>query len=606
VREGLELRFGAKVEITGTVTDSRGEPVAGVRLLVTRLTGSPTWNQVYSDVEGKFRFENVEPGRVRISVDVGSGRREHVTEPFDVPASEVAITYDPPKKVTIEGVVVGPDGKPIELCNVSARSNDGKPTRSKAVYGGTFSLQAKGEAPFAVWVSNPRLTDGTPMNLRGASTSVSDPDARITLRLEAGAMVSGRVLGPDDKGVANVVVVASGGNSATSDEDGTWRIVGLARERVGLQVKPPAGFITPQPIVAAPGESNVEFRLQKSTIIRGRVLLPEGVTMRGGQAKATWVAQGKHAGGRASGTVKQSGIFSVQGMPPEVRVSLEIVPFQDQATSPRLAPTTVEDVLAGRIDVEVILQVGVAVSGSVVNADGSPFTQGTISLTGNGRGWSQIDDDGKFRAEGLRPGTFDLLVFGEHGPRGIAQEVTAPASGVRIVLAATGMLSGKLIGAPDPASWGVRAVDPKTGRDAGRSLIDVNADGTWKIGPIDEGRPWVVVASDKTGESDRYARSAPVEVGADDVRLTLKTGASIQGRVEREGNAPPQCWIRAQGSGWQAYTGTDGDGAFTLRGVPPGRYTLTAGSYALRLQGTREGVEAGAAGVVIELDQPQK
>ena len=189
----------------------------------------------------------------------------------------------------------------------------------------------------------------------------------------------------------------------------------------------------------------------------------------------------------------------------------------------------------------------------------------------------------------------------------MAQRVTAPADGVRVVLPKTGSISGRLLDAPDPAAWSVRAVDPTTGEDSARgSSVDVGADGTWKIGPIDTGRPWIVVARDKTGKSDQYARSKAVTVGTDDVRLALRAGVLLGGRVEQGGQGVPQCSVRTQGPGWQAYTGTDGDGVFTLRGVPPGRYTLTAGSYALRFEGKRTGVEAGATNVVIELDQPMR
>ena len=40
--------------------------------------------------------------------------------------------------------------------------------------------------------------------------------------------------------------------------------------------------------------------------------------------------------------------------------------------------------------------------------------------------------------------------------------------------------------------------------------------------------------------------------------------------------------------------------------MPPGRYTVGAGSWVLRVEGSRVGVATKSTGVVIELDQPQK
>ena len=118
----------------------------------------------------------------------------------------------------------------------------------------------------------------------------------------------------------------------------------------------------------------------------------------------------------------------------------------------------------------------------------------------------------------------------------------------------------------------------------GRFSIDVTGDGPFRVNAMFD---------------DRYGRAERVMPGTD-VEISLVVGLEITGVVEAEARGASGTWITAEGDGWSGGASCDPQGAFRLRGLPAGRYTLKiykqdASSMALPTEGTP--VDAGATNV---------
>ena len=601
VREGVDLVFGEQVEVTGTLRTSAGEPVPRVSISLYRRDGKQEFRSATTDAQGAFRIENVSPGRVQLYLRLGRSNTKEIGKPFDAPAKDLELVYDPPVEVQITGTVLGPDGKPIPIGKVTAYSENGRHPHATQLSNGSFRVTVKGGPPYTAWASQLKGADGTPLNLQSKTATVADPSQPVVIRLEAGVIVAGRVLDDEDKGLVGVKI-ETGSRSTQSDGTGSWRLIGLPPGRVGLTIKPPVGYLPAEPIIAEPGDADIVFRLTKGAEVVGRVLVPEGATLQGGSVIARWTRQGDIPAGSVRATLRHTGAFQVAGVPPDSPLSLTVEPYQPENARVRVAPKTIEGVKAGRTDVEITLEAGVSVSGVVLNPDGTPFTNGGVSLRDNGTGWGKTDKDGRFTISGLKPGRFKLLVFEGSQVLTDAIYVAAPTTDVRIELPDRAEISGKVVDVPQGQRWVVSVVDAASGkRPINMFKRPVAADGRWTIGPVDKAGTWVVLAHRDDGPSDRYAQSGGLAAGAKDVELRLKDGAEIRGRLARKTDPIAQTYVEIVGPGWSSGVMSDGDGNFHARGLPAGRYTLKANNWSLRLQGQLEDVATGTTGAVIEM-----
>ncbi len=604
--EGLELRFGTLAEIRGVVRTSRGAPLAKLQVMTTRADGLFETREARTDAQGRFRITNVTPGKVYLSVAVQSGRsRKHVTGVIEAPARNVEITYDIPTLTKLKGEVLLPDGQPLPLGKVQTWSNDNKGTRPREFRNGRFDIEVEGKPPYRVTISEPRGADGTRLDVQRGYANVSDPARAVTIRLQAGVGIAGRIVGENGKGIVGVSV-QSMGSSVRTDMDGEWKLTGLVPGRVPVVIQPPQGFIPPGRIVVDTGTMDIVTTLKKGLSIGGRAVVPEGVKLQGGQVTARWTRHGTFGSGQARGRIMENGAFTILGVPPGATVRLEARLWQRQDVEDKLAPVTVETVKAGRKDVVIEFAPGVSVSGTVHKADGTPLADGGVSLQqalSRNSGYGATDKEGRFEVGGLRPGTYMLHVFmgGKH--LGAMREITVPATGLRIVLPDKGSIAGTLLGMPSGERWIVKPIDPETGMPLANVRANVSADGTWTLDAVDKGRKWIVLARSSGGKSDHYARSAPVQVGTTGLELRLETGVSITGRVVHDGLGLADCSVHAVGPGWSSFAATDGGGEFVLRGVAPGRYKLHVRHFTLNIEAKREDVEAGATGVEIKMGQ---
>jgi hypothetical protein len=109
----------------------------------------------------------------------------------------------------------------------------------------------------------------------------------ISLELEPGQSVGGRVIGEDGDGLGGLVVTArrtpfgcfparNAHGTATTGADGRFRIDGLGEMDYDLLVRTPSTWAIPGPVRATPGAEAAVIRLSRATPLVVRVLDPDG------------------------------------------------------------------------------------------------------------------------------------------------------------------------------------------------------------------------------------------------------------------------------------------------------------------------------------------
>jgi len=196
VRVDLAIPLGS---IEGVVKRSDGRPAAGVRLSIQREDGlgRMRWggDQATSDEAGRYALVALEPGRytVRANVSTWGGRADpdwgtlvrdgiQVTEDQTVDGVDFRLS----KAGSVEGVVVGLDGQPVEGASVFFRDGAGRllSTVSGTTTNAAGEFRRTGLAPgdYELSLRASGLAAEAAANVR----VVSEEESTVRLTLEAG------------------------------------------------------------------------------------------------------------------------------------------------------------------------------------------------------------------------------------------------------------------------------------------------------------------------------------------------------------------------------------------------------------------------------------
>ncbi len=621
VREGLELKIAAGVEISGVIVDKDGVGISGLNIMWRGQTPGGGWHNTTTGQDGSFTLHGVSEGRGQLYT-YGAAGQQPVGTTFTSPAKDLRFEFARPTITVITGEVLDADGKPVPLCSVqvsvASAGRAGMRGRLEApntpgsmggpgggeVVNGAFQRTVTGEGPWQVTASNARDDKGNSLNLQLTRVEVPDAGEKIIVRMERGEELRGVVVDEKGKGIADVMVRVNGA-AVQTDAKGVFLKGGLTKGKVTVQVTQPAGYIRPKhQSVDVPG-GDVRFDLRKGMAISGRAFGGDDKPLTQGWVTAMWTPKDGSGSGHANAQLKTDGSFRVDGIPDDVLVKLTIQVW-NQGGGSAVAPKTIEDVRPGTADLEVRMGAGLTIEGTVLGQDGKPvagtYVYGRSKEGRKQTGYVMVDEKGGFKLTGLEAGTYTLQVMNQGGGAAPAPiDVVAPARGILIKMPRSASLAGKIMGFGDsnPRFWQIRIVS-QDGKNLGHARM--NQDGTWSANAIaDEGRVWVCASSH---QSDKYAMHGPVSPGSADVTLTLRTGASIQGSVEGVPEASRgRVRILAKGArGWQAYAGAGKDGSYVVRGLPEGDYEVTASTYDGKLTSAKQTVRAGAKGVVFALE----
>ena len=612
VRRGVELKLGGGARVSGVLVDEDDKPVPGVFVILQSSQSGGQYGSATTDDEGRFEFSSAAQGSVRLTT-YENGMQSNIGKPFTAPAEDIRVVYKPDKSFVIEVHVVDDQGRPVPLVAVRIKSKGrgqmmhmpGQDAVDAA--DGILRKSVQSKFPITIEAFDARDANGQPLNLvKKKVTLKEEPAEPVQVRMQAGGLIAGKVFGPGDEPIGGATVKV-GELAVATDPDGSFRFVGLKEDSdASFHVEPPSGYVKPKAQKAKVGDTDIVVRLMEGLSIAGRVVRDEGdPTFQSGWVNAHWKKVGDSPSGNASTQLKGNGTFEVKGIPPNVKVSLQVQLWTGSNTN-SIAPIRASNIEPGDMDVRLEIGRGVAISGFIVNADGTPFTgQAHINVqhkeSKRYSGGGQAKANGEWKIQGLEPGEYTVQVWiqGPSRLRPKPVDVTAPASDVRIEMPRASTLSGRF----DPAPSSVKGITVRAMQAGSKGFSangKVNPDGTWVFAQIAEGAKWTVVA--QNAAENEYARVRDVSSGDDGIVLRFKEGGTISGTATNpDGSDLTSGWVIARAEGWMSFTMVRG-GTFTLSALPPGSYKLEARNQQQAFA-KLENVATGTSDVVMELKE---
>lgn len=281
VVEGVEIRLPEGVAVTGRVLDPEGLPIPGAIVGVVGET-EDAWTE--TDDDGSFRVEAFEAGEISLLLRARGYLEERRS--VLVPAGGLRADFtmspgEPP--IEIRGLVLDEEGTPVEGALVTLESR-----RVHSSPDGSFVLRAPEE-------QNPTFPAEITVEKRGFALSRTVVDLagdrlhRVTIRLEKGATIAGRVLGltgREEKPV-RVSLTLPGEHfvrlSTPVDAAEQFRLGPVASGTWRLLAETDIDWTAEKLVTIEPGQTEVLVDLEVPPIhvISGRVLDPDGLPAAG-------------------------------------------------------------------------------------------------------------------------------------------------------------------------------------------------------------------------------------------------------------------------------------------------------------------------------------
>jgi carboxypeptidase family protein len=498
----------------------------------------------------------------------------------------------PTPAAALEGSVQGPDGRTIEgalvLYRPLAASFRERADATRTDAHGHFHAALKTAGAVYVRV--------TAKGLAGRTFEKVQPGSPLAVVLDRGGTIDGfvrdgtgqplggaRVTATSDLGMA-----VSGWETdkesieATTDARGHFRLDGIGPGLSSLSATA-HGFGSARKGNVRPG-STVTLIARPGGWLAGQVNDPQGRPVQGALVRAEMEPQ--PGGSSAVETTDAGGRFEVTGL--DVGTYSVVARHADFA--PGVATGVAVDV-EGRADLSVVLAVGAAITGRLVDAEERPL-DGRVAaqeLAGQPMARSLAEllradagADGRFRIEKVPPGSYGLgAVAAGHAGRRIDVEVSSRQAVIDlgdIALERGLAIRGRVrtsSGAPVPDAqittggfdiWGATFSETRS-----------DADGSFVLAGVTPAPTRVSVRA--TGFASVNKTMTP---GADPVDLILTAGASVTGIVVEDGDRPLDAYrivanpvdhaSRGEGTAEKSVGSTDG--RFLLEDLAEGTYVL--------------------------------
>jgi protocatechuate 3,4-dioxygenase beta subunit len=557
-------------------------------------------------------------------------------------------------------------GQPLEGCEITLLvaqqwGNASQPWRVTTDKEGTAKFTGLVPGSYLVVLKAPGyVQDGLPP---WYANLLSSPDAmpaqyRLTVSggeggtakgeytLTRGAVVTGHVWDQEKRPVAGARVTVQGAVNefpVFSDAEGKFRIDAVAPSNrcVASAIGPGATRGSSEPFIVRQGApvENVDIKLGACGKVTGSVRTPDGRPTVGAMVRFVMGKLDEHNPwgfqqfqGAERFPVEPDGRFEIDGVP-EGNVTV-------RADAEGYLPAWKNDVVVHANQTiggaELILRNALEISGRVEAQQGGPVAGAQIFAQyagqGNQRSWesfvtglsgepsAQTDANGNFTVKGLQEGNYVIWANAPGFASGSRANTKTGAGDVLIRLATGKKISGKVVDeAQNPvAGVPVSAARIESGQNdewwwGGGSQVNTAPDGSFEMTELSDGTyDLTVTAMWASGREVNVedTKLQGVTAGREDVTITVKSGAVIEGTItDRDGKPIRVAWLTAQfespnnqNQEWRStrWAQAKPDGTFRIVGLRPGPYTIWAyGSFKMA---TLKGVNAGTrdAKIVVE------
>jgi len=612
--------------LEGQVLDEQDHPVAGAEV---RLSSVPA-RTTKTDTDGSFSFDKLLGRTYSVNARAGDKIGRAVAKVTASGGDPVVIRLRQGATLTVT-VTDAATQKPIAKARVMRLDTGDESDEATTDGAGQAVLHGVDEGWVSVAATAPGYGPGTSSKGLG-----SDKQATLDIALTKGPSVSGRVVDEQGQAIAGARVWAMDAANAweggagerlaeTTAKDGSFTIPALAPGSYTLFAKDEshAPAVTP-PIQIAPDKATtgVAIVMKAAAVVAGVVVGTDGTPVPYATVKIAstrWSADMTYRQAAAD----DKGAFEIKGL---ARAALRMRAEGDEASSP---PVDVDLVATPtKRDVRLVLDRAGTIAGVVVDGDGEPVPEATVSaypdfMAGEvadgdwmmaSNATATTDGDGHFVLKGLDDGAFRVWAARDGGGsrRNTGREGVATRTGakdVKLVLPAPGGIKGKLaLEDGDPPTLAIVSVDWEhrvTVRDGEFELVDLQP------GSYD-------VRVSGTDFAQRTKGDLTVTAGkvTDAGTITLRRGRKVAGRVV-DSKGAPVAGARVMfgkmlfGDGKQTgaddaesaaqmgmrMTTTTADGAFLITGAPRtmgsllAEHTTLGRSVAIRIAAGKDDVQ---------------
>jgi hypothetical protein len=363
-----------------------------------------------------------------------------------------------------------------------------------------------------------------------------------------------------------------------TDSSGRFEISGLAPGETRLLADAPGYLKAEEVVQALSGDlaDNVELVLEKGFTIIGTVSDERGQPIIGVEVNASPLETGSAPSGIGLATAISDGDggFRLEGLP---RGTIRVV-----ARHPELATKTQEVAAPTREPLHLVMSGGTSLAGTVIDTSGQALSGVTVSLLDDHDTPAALPEtsgaDGRFRFESIASGSYRLT----GSRRGLAQSsiqvvvrsTGSPMEDIELVLETGGTVGGSILGGGAEQLSRVQVWAHAGGSMVQRGTVD--SIGGYEITGLAPGE-WTVVA--RCTSPDREA-SGRITIGQGQdlvtLDLDLEAALTISGTVLAAGVPAVGVIVSCQGGERAGGAVTDSNGRFTIGGLEPGSYVLTA------------------------------
>ncbi len=658
--EEVVLTIAGEAWLLGQIKDDEGTAIEGAEvLLVMDGKGAPSFASARTDEGGNYRLDGLLTGRSQGFIVRAAGFAGYPANPMtafrggeerlELKAGENRHDVELSRGSAVAGTVVSADDDAplsgVRVTLMSAASLFGGTRSVTTGPDGTFELTGVSVGPAVISLSKDGWyqTEDTQMLMmsvvgrmgggtskpgedpgEGPQVSISEAGQRLERRLTmaTGLEVNGVVLSPDGDPVpgAEVAIAPPGSGGRRSemmemlavpgapprltDIEGRFRFPGVRPDKPFVASVRASGYVKTEsdPITASVADelAPIEIRLKIGATLAGVVRDQSGEPLQGASIRVTVKGASRGFVGMGGGETQPTGpdgTFRIPNLQPaEITVT---------ATHPRYLTARQDAQLTDdtATDVEIAMELGKVVSGTVIDHEQKPVGGARVRLQNENRPGTEhvwrsekADADGSFEIAGLPPGDFTLTA--RSGGFAASEEVAAAAGtqGVTLRLREAFSITGtvRFTGGGAAVNARVRATEDE-GDSSSSAETDDNGHfelkglvtGTYTI-EVSRGNAW---GSGVRPNLMRVKRER-VPAGAESLVIEVRRGAEIAGRVTMaDGKPAADGWINVVAD---IPDGTDQDlanelrgiandaherikdGAFRLQGLPRGSYTVTA------------------------------